>query len=64
VPAYFVGANFVADPLGAKYPRGVLFGSNIWSTTICPDGTDSDNDAGTCANNGLGGSVTSSEDGP
>jgi streptogramin lyase len=55
------GANLHgADLSGADLSRADLTGANLhgatltgakWSNTTCPDGTNSDNDGGTCANN-------------
>jgi virginiamycin B lyase len=63
--AFLDGANLQgsnlhgADLMGADLSRADLTGANLhgatltgvkWSNTTCPDGTDSDNDGGTCAN--------------
>jgi streptogramin lyase len=45
------GANLTgADLTGAKLQGATLTGV-VWSNTTCPDGTNSDNDVGTCVNN-------------
>ena len=59
--ADLTGANLHgADLSGADLSRADLTGANLhratltgvtWSHTTCPDGSDSDNDGGTCANN-------------
>jgi uncharacterized protein YjbI with pentapeptide repeats len=38
-----------ADLTGANLHRATLTGA-VWSNTTCPDGTNSNNDGGTCAN--------------
>lgn len=49
--ADLTGANLTgADLTGANLHRADLTGV-IWSNTTCPDGTNSNNDGGTCANN-------------
>jgi photosystem II stability/assembly factor-like uncharacterized protein len=50
------GANMQGDDLtGANLSHAVTKGANLskgtWSGTICPDGTNSDSDHGTCQNN-------------
>lgn len=48
----FSGSNLT----GANLSGATMTGDNItnvtWSNTTCPDGTNSDSDSGTCANNG------------
>jgi uncharacterized protein YjbI with pentapeptide repeats len=57
-----MGAHGGADLTGAQFVDGTdLTGASLsdadvaavasWSDTMCPDGTNSDNDANTCANN-------------
>jgi Fibronectin type III domain/Pentapeptide repeats (8 copies) len=48
----FVGANLTGTNLtGAVMETAEGFTGAIWSNTTCPDGTNSDNDGGTCVNN-------------
>jgi streptogramin lyase len=59
--AHLTGANLHgADLTGANLTGANLRGANlhgatatgvVWSNTTCPDGTNSDNDGGTCVNN-------------
>ncbi len=48
---FLAGANLTGAFLtGADLTFAHLDGA-IWSNTTCPDGTNSDDDGGTCANN-------------
>ena len=47
---YFVNLTD-ANMTGAEFSAVWGFTSVIWSNTTCPDGTNSDNDGGTCINN-------------
>ncbi len=59
--SYLTGATLIgADLSGADFSDADLEGANlsgatltgtIWAATICPDGSDSDDNGGTCANN-------------
>ena len=54
--ADFTQANLTgADLSGANLTGATMTGANLtnvyWSNTTCPDGTNSDNDGGTCINN-------------
>ena len=50
--ATLAGANLTnANLLGTGLLNGVDVTGAIWSHTTCPDGTNSDNDSGTCVNN-------------
>ena len=50
--ATLAGANLTnANLLGTGLLDGVDVTGAIWSHTTCPDGTNSDNDGGTCVNN-------------
>lgn len=47
--ANFTGANFTnANLSGVQNKGGLVFTGAIWANTICPDGTNSDADGGTC----------------
>lgn len=54
--ASFTGATLIfndftgADLTGASLDQADLLQFPVWSNTICPDGTNSDDDGGTCAN--------------
>ena len=44
----------LADLRGAEFAYDASFGMTIWNDTVCPDGTnsnDDDNDGNTCLNN-------------
>jgi uncharacterized protein YjbI with pentapeptide repeats len=43
--------NFTGTNLAHTVFRGAVFTGAIWSNTTCPDGTNSNNDGGTCVNN-------------
>ena len=52
-PANLTGANLKgANLTGANLTRATLTGANLsgvtWSNTTCPDGTNSNNNGGTC----------------
>jgi uncharacterized protein YjbI with pentapeptide repeats len=56
IPTNLSGANLQhADLQGANLDGANLIGARLahvtWSNTTCPDGTNSDNDRGTCVNN-------------
>jgi hypothetical protein len=42
------GANLSGADLSGANVKGTNFNNVIWSNTTCPDGTNSDNDGGTC----------------
>ena len=44
-------ANFTGANLAGATATGTNFTSAVWSNTTCPDGTNSNNDSGTCVNN-------------
>jgi uncharacterized protein YjbI with pentapeptide repeats len=44
-------ANFAGADLNGATTSGATFTGATWSDTTCPDGTNSNNDAGTCVNN-------------
>ena len=52
--ANFTGANFTGANLkGANFKSAIM--TNVtWSNTVCPDGTNSNNDGGTCVGRGGG----------
>jgi hypothetical protein len=44
-----VGCNFTdANLQGASFEHRQSMSGSTWSNTICPDGTNSDNNGGTC----------------
>jgi uncharacterized protein YjbI with pentapeptide repeats len=45
------GTNFTDANLYDSYPDGDDMTGAIWANTICPDGSNSDTDGGTCVNN-------------
>ena len=49
--ANFAGANLTGANLDGAKVSGADFTGATWSGTTCPDGTNSGNDGGTCANN-------------
>ena len=49
--ANFAGANLTGANLSGATVSGATFTGVTWSGTTCPDGTNSGNDGGTCANN-------------
>lgn len=50
--AYLTNVNMTdADLEGARMTNGTTLTNITWSNTTCPDGTNSDNDGGTCVNN-------------
>ena len=49
----FAGANLTgANLVGMNYANEGDYSDVIWSNTICPDGTNSNNDRKTCVLNG------------
>ena len=48
--ADLANANFTGANLNTAIAGGANFTSAIWANTTCPDGTNSNNDGGTCAN--------------
>lgn len=50
--ASLYGLTFAnADLTGATFVGTTFVGNNVWSNTICPDGTNSDDNGNTCENN-------------
>ena len=50
--ASLYGLTFAnADLTGATFIGTTFVGNNVWSNTICPDGTNSDDNGNTCMNN-------------
>jgi uncharacterized protein YjbI with pentapeptide repeats len=49
--ANLAGADFTEADLNDADLVGTNVAGGLWSGTICPDGTNSDNDGGTCSNN-------------
>jgi streptogramin lyase len=45
------GANLTGADLSGAHLGGATLTGVVWSNTTCPDGTNSNNDGGTCANN-------------
>jgi uncharacterized protein YjbI with pentapeptide repeats len=50
--AYLTGADLTEADLNGATMTGANVTSVTWSNTVCPDGTNSNNDGGTCVNNG------------
>ena len=48
--ADLTGANLTGADLSGADLNGAALTGVIWSNTICPDGTNSDNDGDTCVN--------------
>jgi uncharacterized protein YjbI with pentapeptide repeats len=49
--ASLAGANLTKADLGGAILTGVDLTGVVWLHTVCPDGTNSDHDGGTCADN-------------
>jgi uncharacterized protein YjbI with pentapeptide repeats len=49
----FDGSNFTNANLTGVSTHASTFNGVTWSNTTCPDGTNSDNDGGTCAGHGI-----------
>ncbi len=54
VAGYMIGDSFANANLTGSTWYNVNTASTTWSNTICPDGTNSDNDGNTCIYNGAG----------